>query len=181
MESNLENHYPNIDQNFEDEQFAEDSKEKESVNLKYYENKLEIVTRVAFLCGVADYHFTGEKRFFMQNVYETLKKDGKALLIRNLCLLRNSIEHNFKKISNAMTREGRAFFGLKEYYPQAALSFIEDQGIRLPTSSRMLSDILGEINKTISDRINNCKDIFPTWVNWEYLRELRQPQGIQPS
>ena len=70
MESNLENHYPNIDQNFEDEQFAEDSKEKESVNLKYYENKLEIVTRVAFLCGVADYHFTGEKRVFMQNVYE---------------------------------------------------------------------------------------------------------------
>ncbi len=44
MESNLENYYPNIDQNFEDEQIAEDSKEKESVNLQYYENKLEIVT-----------------------------------------------------------------------------------------------------------------------------------------
>ena len=182
MKSNLENYYPNIDQNFEDEQFAEDSKEKESVNLQYYENKLEIVTRVAFLCGVADYHFTGEKRVFMQNVYEALKNDSKALLIRNLCLLRNSIEHNFKKIATAMTREGRAFFGLKEYYPQAALSFIEDQGIRLPTSSRMLSDILGEINKTISDRINNCKDIFPTWVNWEYLRELFvMPDGTKYS
>ena len=44
MESNLENYYPNNDQNFEDEQIAEDSKEKESVNLQYYENKLEIVT-----------------------------------------------------------------------------------------------------------------------------------------
>ena len=36
MELNLENNYSNFEQNFEDERFTEDSKEKESVNLKYY-------------------------------------------------------------------------------------------------------------------------------------------------
>ena len=174
MESYMNNEYdyPYTEQNIDDGQLDENSDDTEQVNIKQYENKFEIVTRVAFLCGVADYHFTGENRIFIENVYETLNSDAKALLVRNLCLLRNSIEHNFKKISNAMNREGRSFFGLTEYFPQESLTFVEAQGIRLPTTSRQLTDVLGEINRAISDRINNCKGIFPTWVNWEYLREL---------
>ena len=157
---------------FDDPLTTNNSEIEASENPYYYENKHEIVTRVAFLCGVSDYHLTSDNSAFLSEVIESLGKDTKALLVRHLCLLRNSIEHNFKKISTAMSKDGRAFFGLTDYFPNQSLIFIEDQGIRLPTTSRVLTDILSEINRTISDRINNCKDIFPTWVNWEYIRQL---------
>ncbi len=159
-----------------------DPPKEESENIFYYENKHEIVTRVAFLCGVNDFHLKGEGGGFLPDVIASLEKDERALLVRDLCLLRNSIEHNFKKISTAMTQEGRAFFGLTDLIPVPSLSYIEDRGVRLPTASRNLTEILAEINRAISDRINNCKDLFPTWVNWDYLRELFvMPDGTKPA
>ena len=36
-----------------------------------------------------------------------------------------------------------------------------------------------EFNKHISDRINNCKSIFPIWLNWDYFRDLFiMPDGL---
>lgn len=145
---------------------------QEPVNIVYYENKFEIVTRVAYLCGVADQHFDEDKTNFLQEVYALLDKEPKAKIVRNLCLIRNAIEHNYKKINDAMFREGRSFFGLTEYYPEPALMYLEGEGIRLPITSRQLTDIIGEINRTITDRINNCKSFFPTWVNWDYIRDI---------
>ena len=156
--------------------------EEQMENIQYYENKYEIVTRVAFLCGIQDKFFAREEGHFIPEVYEDLKKDQRAMIVRHLCLLRDAIEHNYKAISSAMFREGRAFFGLREYYPEKSLLFLEDKGIRIPVSSRQLTDILGEINRVIADRINNCKSIFPVWLNWEYVKELFvMPNGLKPD
>ena len=57
---------------------------EESETPYYFENKHEIVTRVAFLCGVGDHHLTGENSAFLSDVIESLSKDTKALLIRHL-------------------------------------------------------------------------------------------------
>lgn len=36
-----------------------------------------------------------------------------------------------------------------------------------------------EINRLLSDRINNCRDLFPIWISWEYIRELFiTPNGL---
>ncbi len=166
----------------ENQLFTDEDKPENAEDFYYHENKHEIVTRVAFLCGVNDYHLTGGNGQFLIEVIDALKKDPKALLMRHLCIVRNNIEHNFKKIATAMSKEGRAFFSLTEYIPAQSLSYIGESDIRLPYSSRLLTDILGEINRAISDRINNCKDIFPTWVNWEYIRQLFvMPDGTKPA
>lgn len=39
-------------------------------------------------------------------------------------------------------------------------------------SNQKLSSHVIEINRIISDRINNCKNIFPLWLNWQYIRNL---------
>lgn len=157
-----------------DEKEMNSRSESQAEETSYYENKYEIVTRVAFLCGVQDRFFTAENSNFLIEVFESLCKDQKATLIRNLCLLRNAIEHNYKKINDAMYREGRSFFGLREYIPEQALLYIESRGVKLPTGSRQLNDILSELNRAIADKINNCKEIFPTWVNWEYIPLLNK-------
>lgn len=165
-----------------DEKEMNSRSESQAEETSYYENKYEIVTRVAFLCGVQDRFFTAENSNFLIEVFESLCKDQKATLIRNLCLLRNAIEHNYKKINDAMYREGRLFFGLREYIPEQALLYIESRGVKLPTGSRQLNDILSELNRAIADKINNCKEIFPTWVNWEYIKSLFiMPNGTKPD
>lgn len=47
-------------------------------------------------------------------------------------------------------------------------------------SSTKLSQHIVEINKLISDRINNCKKLFPLWLNWLYVKNLfLMPDGLK--
>lgn len=146
--------------------------ENEEKSIQYYENKKELVSRIAFLCGVRDEFFTKERDTFLPEVFTLFKVNDRAMIIRSLCMLRTSIENNFKKLNDAMFKEGRSFFGLTDFFSKEALAFVEDRGIRLPTKSRLLTDILCEINRNICDRINNCRNLFPTWFEWDYIREL---------
>ncbi len=159
-----------------------DTDEEEQGNsITYYENKYEIVTRVAYLCGIQEKYLTEENNFIL-DICKKLDKHDKPKIVRSLCLIRNSIEHNYSKILTLMRQEARSFYGLKEYYPEEALLYLEQQNIKLPTMSRKLTDMLGEINKAIADRINNCKDYFPTWLNWNYIKELfTMPNGSKPE
>ena len=46
-------------------------------------------------------------------------------------------------------------------------------------SSTKLCHHIIEINRLISDRINNCKSLFPIWINWTYIKELFiMPNGL---
>ena len=45
-----------------------------------------------------------------------------------------------------------------------------------------MSDHIVEINSIISNRINNCKPLFPIWINWQYIRELFiMPDGLKEA
>lgn len=36
-----------------------------------------------------------------------------------------------------------------------------------------------EINRLLSDRISNCKSLFPLWINWEYIKDIFiMPNGL---
>ncbi|MCQ2427417.1 MAG: NYN domain-containing protein [Clostridia bacterium] len=154
------------------ENYMTEMPEDASVSIRYYENKKELVTRMAFLTGVHDKFFSEDTDLFIREPYEQFRSNDRAMIIRSLCLLRNSIEHNFRHLNNAMRKEGRAFFALNDYFPKEALDYIEQKGIRLPTSGRNLTDIIIEINRIIGDRINNCRDLLPSWIKWDYIREL---------
>jgi len=154
------------------EEYLSGGNETTGKSIKYYEDKYELVTRVAFLCGVPDRFFAEGTSDFLAPVAKHLRGNDRVMIIRNLCLLRNAIEHNYRKFNEAMYKEGRAFYALTEYYPRDALDFLMNKGIKLPYSSRQITDILCEINRLISDRINNCRDILPGWIKWDYIKEM---------
>ena len=57
--------------------------------------------------------------------------------------------------------------------PQDALRQLELDGVQFyKKSSTKLAHHIIEINRLISDRINNCKSLFPVWLNWDYIREI---------
>lgn len=142
-------------------------------NYVLYENSTYmVVSKVAYLIGVPKRIFDNEYEPPQLEWYEMLQKDKNARIIRNLCLLRNAIERNFRDIDNAMRFQMKSLLSLPEYVPVESINELSDDGINVIRSNARLVQYVIDINGHISNRINNCKSIFPIWLKWEYIRPL---------
>ena len=141
---------------------VEESKRKSLSGHKY-----EVVSRVAYLIGVPEWVFENEFESPRMEIFKELERNKNARIIRNLCIVRAAIERWYSKISTKMHFEYRTLFSIPEYIPQEALEQLGFDGIHLNRQSgQKLTQRVIELNKLISDRINNCKSIFPEWLNW---------------
>lgn len=153
-------------QNYESN-WREDEKKMRGVG------KYEIISRVAYLIGVPYWVFTKESETPKLDIYQELDKNKNARIIRNLCIVRASIERWFGKINAKMYYEYKTLYSVPDYIPEEALKQLSEDGIRLYSKSgKKLVHYVLELNRLISDRINNCQELFPEWIKWEYIREL---------
>ena len=148
--------------------------------IAYKDSTYELVSKVAFLIGVPQRIFENEHEAPQLDVYERLSKDKNARIIRNLCIIRTSIERNFRKINDIMRMEYRGLLSMPEIIPPVCMQQLNEDGITfIKKSSTKLCQHIIEINRLISDRINNCKNLFPIWINWKYIKELFvMPNGL---
>ena len=72
---------------------------------------------------------------------------------------------------------------MPEYIPEESMNQLSRDGVNfVKKSSRKLAQHIVEINRLISDRINNCKKYFPLWINWEYIKALFiMPDGMKEA
>ncbi len=146
---------------------------EEDERILYKDSTYDIVSKVAYLIGVPKHIFENEHEPPKLEIYETLDKDKAARIIRNLCVVRAAIERRFGKINDKIRKEYKSIYSLPELIPQDALRQLDLDGVSFyKKSSTKLAHHIIEINKLIRDRINNCKHIFPVWLNWDYIREL---------
>lgn len=139
----------------------------------FRESTHEIVSTVAYLIGVPMEKFSSDHHAEADTIFSNLGNDPNAVIIRNLCILRTSIIRKFKQISEQMKYGFKTIYSVSEYIPMECLSALSKNGIQLGQKSTLkLSDYVIEINRFISDRINNCRSLFPMWINWEYVRDL---------
>lgn len=148
--------------------------------IRYKDSTFEIVSKVAFLIGVPYRIFENEHEPPQMEVYQRLQLDKNARIIRNLCIVRTEIERNFKRINDRMRMEYKSLLSLPEYVPASAITELTADGINfVKKSSTQLSGHIVELNRIISDRINNCKSLFPLWLNWQYVKGLFiMPNGL---
>lgn len=145
----------------------------EDERILYKDSTYDIISKVAYLIGVPKSIFENEHEPPKMEIYQTLDKDKTARIVRNLCIVRSAIERNFGKINDKMRTEFKSVLSLPEYVPQEALTKLTRDGVDFyKKSSTKLCHHIIEINRLISDRINNCKGIFPVWLNWNYTRDL---------
>ena len=140
----------------------------------------ELVSKVAYLIGVPLRIFENEHEPPQLELYDQLERDKNARIIRNLCIIRTAIERNYKRINDAIRTEYRGLLSMPEFIPSASLQQLSNDGVNfIKKSSTKLCHHVIEINRLISDRINNCKSLFPVWINWAYLKELfLMPDGL---
>lgn len=148
--------------------------------IAYKDSTYELVSKVAYLIGVPKRIFENEHEAPRLEIYEQLEKDKTARIVRNLCVIRTSIERNFKYINDKMRTEYRTIISMPEYVPADSLSQLNADGVNfIKKSSTKLAHHIVEINRLISDRINNCKGLFPLWINWQYIKDLFiMPNGL---
>lgn len=155
--------------------------EQETVEqVNYSHSTYEIVSKVAYLIGVPRTIFENVHEPPKLDIYLTLESNKNARIIRHLCAVRTAIERNFKNINGRMRTDYRTILSMPEV-PQESLRQLERDGVYfVKKSSTKLCDHIIEINRLISDRINNCQSIFPIWLDWRYVRELFiMPDGLR--
>ena len=94
-------------------------------------------------------------------------------------MIRTALELNYKAINNRMRFDMCNLHSLPEYVPQDSLNELMQDGITIVRSRALPAQYIVDINKHISNRINNCKSLFPLWLKWEYVRKLfLMPDGL---
>ncbi len=158
-----------------------DTIEQTGDRAKYKDSTYEIVSKVAYLIGVSKRIFDNEHETPKLEIYNNLEQDKSARIIRHLCIVRTAIERNFRHINEAMKSSYLSIGSMPEYVPQESLKQLNADGINfIKKSSTKLSHHIIEINRLISDRINNCKKLFPLWLNWQYVKNLFiMPDGLK--
>ena len=174
----LTDNYENEYENYEDYDFDEDYDEADTP--QYKDSTYDLISKVAYLIGVPKRIFENENQPPKLEIYDELDKDKNARIIRNLCVIRNSIERGYKYINDKMRYELKSIMSLPESVPQESIRQLNEDGISFyKTSNTQLYQHIIEINRIISDRINNCKSLFPLWIEWSYIKQIFvMPNGL---
>lgn len=97
--------------------------------IAYKDSTYELVSKVAFLIGVPQRIFENEHEAPQLDVFNRLSKDKNARIIRNLCIIRTSIERNFKKINDIMRTDYRGLLSMPEIIPSECIQQLSEDGI----------------------------------------------------
>lgn len=138
----------------------------------YQNGTYTIVSKVAYLIGVQKKIFENEHEPPKMEIYQKLNQDKNARIVRNLCMLRTAIERNYGEISKAFYYDLKNLTTLPDLVPQPCIMELEQDGVSIYRANYKLNQYIIDINTHIANRINNCKDIFPIWLKWDYIRQL---------
>nr|MCR5747077.1 hypothetical protein [Lachnospiraceae bacterium] len=131
----------------------------------------EIVSRVGYMIGIFEDKYRSDHSMDY-SVYSEMKNDKNATIIRDLCTCRTFAERNYKKIYTAIRDEYKSIFMLPELMPQNNLYRLQKNDVDLYQHRNDPLDFIMRINSLIKERVDNCKYLFPDWLNWSYLKEI---------
>ncbi len=131
-----------------------------------------IISKMAYLIGVPKRFFENEHSSPKIEVYQAMDRDKNARIVRNLCLLRTAIEQNYGKIYRAFQYDLKNLHTLPEYIPQDSIRQLSADGIEIIRANYKPIQYIIDLNNQIANRINNCRQLLPIWLKWDYLREL---------
>lgn len=134
-------------------------------------NTKDIVSKVAYLIGV--------KKTILYNQFETerpgflqeMNAHQPARMIRSLCKLRMTLLHKFKKVDDMLRFELKNLKNI-EFFDKNDIIQLEKWGIPVIQVNFRSSLYMEHFNNLIQEHIDACKELFPDWLKWEYLRSL---------
>lgn len=133
-------------------------------------HQFQIVSAMAFLMGIPESSLQEGDPHKLR--YAELRKDKSARIIHYLCQARTAILKNYKDLE-LRSKAGESIYSWDDVIPMKLLTQLSNDGASFAKGNiRKPYEYQIEINRLIQDRINNCKSLFPSWLKWDYIRNL---------
>ncbi len=145
---------------------------------KYKNSTYFVISRVAYLIGVARSIFENPHSSPELSIYEQLDANKNARILRNLCMIRTGLMRYFRPIGKAMMYDLKNIDSLPEYIPPDCAGQLWRDGVQLLKANYKPEKYITDINRMLPARINACRELFPIWLNWDYIRLMfLMPKG----
>lgn len=136
---------------------------------EYKTSQTTLCTVMAFLIGAKeenfDYYYSANSELLTN-----LKNNSDCCIIRALCNIRSNLMIHYQKTHNQIKYELKNLDRQDLYIED--IKTLRANGLEIIKANYKVNSYIADINKIISDRINNVKDFFPEWIKWEYIRNL---------
>lgn len=141
----------------------------------------ELVTTIAYMIGIRknilEQCYDEECHDLLVSLYE----NQQASIIRYLNKLRTTLMQKFRKTDDEM-RYNLKNLNKIDYYDQDNIKQLEKWGIPIIKSNYRSEKYMQDFNRLINENIDKCADLFPDWINWNYIKDLFViPQYKKPN
>jgi Protein of unknown function DUF88. len=129
----------------------------------------EIVSKIAYLTGVRRM----ENSITPPDLewYNKLNEIKEARIIRSLCKIRTALMLYYKQIESAMLYNLKNLESL-QYFSVDDIKQLREWGLDIVKANYKPNRYIIDINKYILNNIDACRNLFPMWLKWQYIREL---------
>ena len=135
----------------------------------FRQDQTRVCTIIAYLIGVdwqkCSFYYEQEEQ-----LYEELQANKECVIMRCLCRIRTNLMLNYSETQNQMVYNLTNLDRQERY--REDVKILNKNGIDIIKVNYFVNLYLADINKLITQRINNIKDIFPDWIRWDYIRPL---------
>lgn len=135
-------------------------------------NKYEVVTVVSYLIGAEDSYL--DRKYGTEGYSEKLQQlraNKEATIIRYLCRLRTALMLHFKKTDDEI-RNNLGNIDRIEFYDRDEINKLLFWGIPVILTNSRAEKYSEHFNRLIDENIDACRDLFPEWVRYDYIRDL---------
>ena len=140
--------------------------------LEHFENyRTNLVTLIGYLIGVKEEILYDEKLHFDTNTLTEITKDIKCNIIRHLSIIRMDYIRNFKQISNGQFNL-IPLESMTDYISIDSVKYLRDKSIEVIRVNCKPVHLIAYVNQFILEQIDKIKSYIPSWIKWEYVRNL---------
>ena len=139
-----------------------------------------VVTRIAYMIGVRDDVL--EKNYGQDSpeILEEIRSSEEARIIRILNIVRSMMMQKYSKIDSALRYELKNLDSI-DVFDHDDIKWLEKNNVHLLQVNTTLDKYLIKVNQLITTHINDCKNLIPEWITWEYVKGLFVIPGCMAS
>ncbi|MCR4616473.1 MAG: NYN domain-containing protein [Clostridiales bacterium] len=134
----------------------------------FKKNQTEITSKIAYLIGVKEEYLTQ----FFDDYEEEVKilEKSSCFVIRNLSILRTKLLTNYMRTENAFRYDLMNLDRMDMY--KTEVKALERCKVNIVKANYRVNKYIVDINDIISKRIDECRNLFPDWIEWKYIKRM---------
>lgn len=130
---------------------------------------------VAFLIGTK-YDILYDNNPNEHELLDRLKNNNDAVILRSLCNIRSNLMLNYTATERNIVYNMQNLDRIEMF--RADVRVLAKNEIYIVKANCRVNKYITDINLLISQKISTVKDLFPEWVNWDYIKGLfLMPRG----